>query len=158
MWSSATLRTNEVVVRVRAAGVNPGVINIRAGVLSDRLPANFPSGRARLGRLWTRVHRNLPVRLRLGSEWRVRILGLCTPGYRKDNDPHSRVTLPGVGDRVRGPEVGTAAHPFLVLARIRCSPLFEVPFGPLDDSCQTLRFGSQVVSQGNRHQSAPVDS
>jgi len=33
-----------VVVRVRAAGINPGEANIRTGALHDRFPATFPSG------------------------------------------------------------------------------------------------------------------
>lgn len=35
---------NEVVVQVRAAGINPGEIAIRTGAVGDRLPATFPSG------------------------------------------------------------------------------------------------------------------
>ncbi len=35
---------NEVVVQVRAAGINPGEIAIRTGAVADRLPATFPSG------------------------------------------------------------------------------------------------------------------
>jgi NADPH:quinone reductase-like Zn-dependent oxidoreductase len=34
----------EVVVRVEAAGINPGEAAIRQGVLHDRWPATFPSG------------------------------------------------------------------------------------------------------------------
>jgi NADPH:quinone reductase-like Zn-dependent oxidoreductase len=34
----------EVVVAVRAAGINPGETNIRTGALHDRFPATFPSG------------------------------------------------------------------------------------------------------------------
>ena len=34
----------EVVVEVKAAGINPGEAAIRAGVLADRFPATFPSG------------------------------------------------------------------------------------------------------------------
>ncbi len=34
----------EVVVAVRAAGINPGEIAIRSGAMHDRLPAAFPSG------------------------------------------------------------------------------------------------------------------
>ena len=34
----------EVVVAVKAAGINPGEASIRAGGLHDRLPAEFPSG------------------------------------------------------------------------------------------------------------------
>lgn len=34
----------EVLVRVRAAGINPGEIAIREGVFHDRWPATFPSG------------------------------------------------------------------------------------------------------------------
>jgi NADPH:quinone reductase-like Zn-dependent oxidoreductase len=34
----------EVLVRVRAAGINPGEDKIRAGELADRFPATFPSG------------------------------------------------------------------------------------------------------------------
>jgi NADPH:quinone reductase len=34
----------EVVVEVKAAGVNPGEAAIRAGALADRFPATFPSG------------------------------------------------------------------------------------------------------------------
>jgi NADPH:quinone reductase-like Zn-dependent oxidoreductase len=34
----------EVVVEVRAAGINPGEISIRRGLLRDRLPSTFPSG------------------------------------------------------------------------------------------------------------------
>ncbi|ADB51748.1 NADP-dependent oxidoreductase [Conexibacter woesei] len=34
----------EVLVRVRAAAINPGEIAIRAGVFADRWPATFPSG------------------------------------------------------------------------------------------------------------------
>lgn len=33
-----------VVVRVKAAGINPGEISIREGLLDDRWPATFPSG------------------------------------------------------------------------------------------------------------------
>ena len=35
---------DEVLVEVRAAGINPGEINIRSGALHDRWPATFPSG------------------------------------------------------------------------------------------------------------------
>jgi NADPH:quinone reductase-like Zn-dependent oxidoreductase len=34
----------EVLVRVRAAGINPGEVNIRTGALHARFPATFPSG------------------------------------------------------------------------------------------------------------------
>src|ERR1700678_1546273 len=34
----------EVVVRVKAAGINPGEAKIRSGALHDRWPAAFPSG------------------------------------------------------------------------------------------------------------------
>src|SRR5271166_6339504 len=34
----------EVLVAVRAAGINPGEISIRQGLLDDRFPATFPSG------------------------------------------------------------------------------------------------------------------
>jgi NADPH:quinone reductase-like Zn-dependent oxidoreductase len=34
----------QVVVRVRAAGINPGEASIRAGLLHERWPATFPSG------------------------------------------------------------------------------------------------------------------
>ena len=34
----------EVLVRVRAAGINPGEAKIREGLLSDRWPSTFPSG------------------------------------------------------------------------------------------------------------------
>ncbi|MDO9354979.1 MAG: NADP-dependent oxidoreductase [Solirubrobacteraceae bacterium] len=34
----------EVLVKVRAAGINPGEIAIRSGVFEDRWPATFPSG------------------------------------------------------------------------------------------------------------------
>ena len=34
----------EVLVQVRAAGINPGEVIIRSGALHERLPANFPSG------------------------------------------------------------------------------------------------------------------
>ena len=34
----------EVLVQVRAAGINPGETNIRTGALHDRFPATFPSG------------------------------------------------------------------------------------------------------------------
>jgi NADPH2:quinone reductase len=36
--------TGEVLVEVRAAGINPGEASIRAGALHDRFPATFPSG------------------------------------------------------------------------------------------------------------------
>ena len=35
---------DEVLVEVRAAGINPGEIGIRSGALHDRFPATFPSG------------------------------------------------------------------------------------------------------------------
>lgn len=35
---------DEVLVQVRAAGINPGEAKIRAGMLHDRFPATFPSG------------------------------------------------------------------------------------------------------------------
>jgi NADPH:quinone reductase len=35
---------DEVVVAIRAAGINPGEISIRSGILHDRFPATFPSG------------------------------------------------------------------------------------------------------------------
>jgi NADPH:quinone reductase-like Zn-dependent oxidoreductase len=35
---------DEVLVRVKAAGTNPGEISIREGLLHDRFPATFPSG------------------------------------------------------------------------------------------------------------------
>ena len=34
----------EVVVRVKAAGINPGEATIRSGALHERWPATFPSG------------------------------------------------------------------------------------------------------------------
>src|ERR1700722_3344578 len=34
----------QVLVRVKAAGINPGEAMIREGVLADRFPATFPSG------------------------------------------------------------------------------------------------------------------
>jgi NADPH:quinone reductase-like Zn-dependent oxidoreductase len=34
----------EVIVEVRAAGINPGEVAIRAGALKERFPATFPSG------------------------------------------------------------------------------------------------------------------
>ena len=34
----------EVLVRVKAAGINPGEAKIREGALHDRFPATFPSG------------------------------------------------------------------------------------------------------------------
>jgi NADPH:quinone reductase-like Zn-dependent oxidoreductase len=39
-----TAAPGEVVVAIRAAGINPGEIAIRAGTLHDRFPATFPSG------------------------------------------------------------------------------------------------------------------
>ena len=39
-----TAGAGEVVVRVKAAGINPGEASIRAGLLHDRWPATFPSG------------------------------------------------------------------------------------------------------------------
>ena len=38
------LHPGEVLVEVRAAGINPGEAIIRSGLLHDRLPATFPSG------------------------------------------------------------------------------------------------------------------
>ena len=38
------LGPSEVLVEVRAAGINPGEAMIRSGLLHDRLPATFPSG------------------------------------------------------------------------------------------------------------------
>lgn len=35
---------DEVLVQVRAAGINPGEAKIRTGMLHDRFPATFPSG------------------------------------------------------------------------------------------------------------------
>jgi NADPH:quinone reductase len=35
---------DEVLVEVKAAGINPGEVNIRTGALHDRFPATFPSG------------------------------------------------------------------------------------------------------------------
>jgi NADPH:quinone reductase-like Zn-dependent oxidoreductase len=37
-------KPNQVLVRVKAAGINPGEIMIREGVFADRWPATFPSG------------------------------------------------------------------------------------------------------------------
>jgi NADPH2:quinone reductase len=39
-----TPEAGEVVVGVRAAGINPGEASIRSGALHDRFPATFPSG------------------------------------------------------------------------------------------------------------------
>jgi NADPH:quinone reductase-like Zn-dependent oxidoreductase len=39
-----TPEAGEVVVAVRAAGINPGEASIRVGALHDRFPATFPSG------------------------------------------------------------------------------------------------------------------
>jgi NADPH:quinone reductase-like Zn-dependent oxidoreductase len=39
-----TPRAGEVVVRVRAAGINPGEAKIRSGALHAMFPASFPSG------------------------------------------------------------------------------------------------------------------
>jgi NADPH:quinone reductase-like Zn-dependent oxidoreductase len=36
--------TGQVLVRVRAAGINPGEAKIRSGLLAQRFPATFPSG------------------------------------------------------------------------------------------------------------------
>jgi len=41
---SPTPADGEVVVRVKAAGINPGESKIREGMLHDRFPATFPSG------------------------------------------------------------------------------------------------------------------
>lgn len=38
--------TGEVLVRVEAAGINPGENSIRLGVYHERWPARFPSARA----------------------------------------------------------------------------------------------------------------
>jgi NADPH:quinone reductase-like Zn-dependent oxidoreductase len=54
----------EVLVRVKAAGINPGEASIRKGLLDDRWPATFPSGQGsdlagvieRLGRSVERWH------------------------------------------------------------------------------------------------------
>jgi NADPH2:quinone reductase len=40
----SALGSGEVLVRVRAAGINPGEAMIRSGLLHDILPATFPSG------------------------------------------------------------------------------------------------------------------
>ena len=37
-------RPGEVLVRVKAAGINPGEASIRKGLLHERWPATFPSG------------------------------------------------------------------------------------------------------------------
>jgi NADPH2:quinone reductase len=37
-------RADQVLVSMRAAGINPGEISIRSGALADRFPATFPSG------------------------------------------------------------------------------------------------------------------
>lgn len=37
-------RPGEVLIRVKAAGINPGEAKIRAGALHERFPATFPSG------------------------------------------------------------------------------------------------------------------
>jgi len=34
----------EVLVRVKAAGINPGEAKIRQGLVAERFPATFPSG------------------------------------------------------------------------------------------------------------------
>src|SRR5271165_7359838 len=39
-----TPAAGEVVVAVKAAGINPGETAIRSGALKDRFPASFPSG------------------------------------------------------------------------------------------------------------------
>ncbi len=39
-----TPESDEVVVEVKAAGINPGEAAIRSGALADRFPATFPSG------------------------------------------------------------------------------------------------------------------
>jgi NADPH2:quinone reductase len=39
-----TAKSGEVVVAVRAAGINPGEIAIREGALADQFPTTFPSG------------------------------------------------------------------------------------------------------------------
>lgn len=38
--------TGEVLVRVRAAGINPGEASLRTGALADMFPATFRPGRA----------------------------------------------------------------------------------------------------------------
>lgn len=35
---------NEILIRVRAAGINPGEAKVREGALAERFPATFPSG------------------------------------------------------------------------------------------------------------------
>jgi NADPH:quinone reductase-like Zn-dependent oxidoreductase len=39
-----SLRPHDVLVKMRAAGINPGEAKIRTGALHERLPATFPSG------------------------------------------------------------------------------------------------------------------
>lgn len=42
--ATPTPASTEVLVHVRAAGINPGETNIRIGILHERFPATFPSG------------------------------------------------------------------------------------------------------------------
>jgi NADPH:quinone reductase-like Zn-dependent oxidoreductase len=42
----------EVLVEVRAAGINPSEAVIRSGALADQFPATFPSGQAATWRGW----------------------------------------------------------------------------------------------------------
>ena len=48
----------QVLVKVKAAGINPGEAKIRDGLLHERWPATFPSGRAPTSRgSWSRSAR-----------------------------------------------------------------------------------------------------
>jgi len=55
----------EVLVRVKAAGINPGEVSIREGRMHERWPATFPSGQ---GSDFAGVVEELPLRGRCGED------------------------------------------------------------------------------------------
>src|SRR6202050_1766474 len=70
-----TPAAGEVVVEVRAAGINPGEASIRRGLLHERFPATFPSGQGSalagiVTELGVGVDRWTPGDEVLGFSWR----------------------------------------------------------------------------------------
>jgi NADPH:quinone reductase-like Zn-dependent oxidoreductase len=115
----------QVLVRVAAAGINPGEIVIRNGAMEQMFPATFPSGQGsdfagpgRRGRVRRhrvrarrRGHRLVRQSVGAGRLRRIRPAAPDGQGTRAGLDPRGRL----VGDRcdvvLRGPRRGRAGVP-----------------------------------------------
>jgi NADPH:quinone reductase-like Zn-dependent oxidoreductase len=84
----------EVLVRVKAAGINPGEASIRKGVMHDRFPATFPSGQGSdLAGVVDRVGPKV-------AEWQP---GDEVIGFTNKRGSHAELVLVGSEDLIRRP-------------------------------------------------------